>query len=358
MTEDLIKVYPSSLPRIMSCPASLGKPEIDFRLKYSGSTEGTACSEFGEALALNGSKGFNIDENIAIVNERNGCTADWLCWNLFFMFKGIEQKITSCEPEKVLKFSIANFLISGKVDLLCHISETEKALVDWKSGHRADTYTEQLMGYAICLFDSDEKIELVHVIEGNLKEKELFSITVTRKDVDKFLFDLGCVLTTKKESYQVGNHCKYCPKKFECKAHAQYMSGTISALNEELPQNPAEFAELYERVGQLEKMIKNFKDEFKVVVKDNEQIISGGKIFTINETEVKKWTLTNKNTQMIPEEYLKIDKTAMKKYVMANAERGQKKEAWECFERDFENCDPSGVEVTTQEKLTEKKYKS
>jgi len=158
--------------------------------------------------------------------------------------------------------------------------------------------------------------------------------------------------------YRIGDHCQYCPRKYECEAVAVLRKNSIAAFGSNLPDTHEKLAELYPQSQALADVLAGYNRALRAVIAqhpDGLPIGDGKRLFL--ET-VTKQTITGEAVDTISGIYgwrtsVTIGKTKLMDLVRIGAEKGKKKEACDNLMKELE--DAGCVETTEYQKLQERK---
>lgn len=348
-----MKFHPSAMRRILNCSASKNEPDIKIDTPNKASDEGNAYHEimeraFKEEIILN--------DIIAQTEEKYDVTVGFMVYNTIRMTQELEKKgVVLDQAERKIKADFGDYVISGRFDALGS-TESHCVLVDFKGGYKDTTAKEQLLSYASVLSKNGVVRDFkVITIYGRLNTYEV--LTVDQIMIQEF--DEQVKKASKSNKYQSGSWCEYCPKQYECPAKNQMLNSAVLSLGTgELMANPAD---LYDRVKEIKKAVKNYEDQFKDYVLANGEVKdSSGKTFYIKESESAEYINTPDTVKAIKErlgdDYFdnqKIGKTVLKKAIMDSTERGIKKSEWESFESKLQEIEGGHV-IKTKQTLSRK----
>jgi len=330
----MIKLYPSSMRRILNCPASKELPEIEIDSSSQATIEGNAYHEAMEIVFKTPTK--TVNEIIENVEKKYDVTIGFMVWQTLGMIKKLENvgfNLTETEGKHRAEFD--NYILSGRIDARGTVGKFN-VLVDYKGGYKDTSATDQLLSYASIINKNEGLTDFkIITIYGRLNNYDV--LTVDEELIKDFDIRVERAVNSKK--YSAGEHCEYCPMQFKCPAKELMINNAVIELGiGDLPaSNPAD---IFDRVKMIKKSVANYEAQLKDYVDTHGDIQdSEGRTFTIEETEKVTFNLNdkalNKVKERLPEKYLdsmKLNKTALKKIIMAEAPKGLKKAEWEAFE--------------------------
>lgn len=297
------KIRASSLPRIMSCPASLKRPEVWIEPRREEAEMGTAVHAVLDDIVKSSMESVpDLDPYIKKF-EVDADELRFLAWRgmeIWNTFKPMldEQSIES-ERELVLTISDEHRLV-GHVDVCAFLADTDQStlvVIDWKSGYVEREYMSQLMGYALLAYwnqehsdDVNYKPQAVKIVTAWLRAGTWDVLDVTPEGLDDFEWRLIEVVEMQDEKFSPDDaHCIYCPRASECPAKAQMIQSAIRNLW------PAEYKAhnltdrdklgvLYSQAQSLKRVLKDYDDAIKDSIRKEGPIsIPGGGALSLQE---------------------------------------------------------------------------
>jgi len=276
----------SSVPRILRCPASSVAPDI-------------YIDESGEAAAV-GSAVHNVlaqvvEEGLTQLPEVGKAAELHRLEDYAELIRLGWAGVNALED---LRPSISNILgveksmacaeFKGTADMVFESDDGALCVLDWKSGFADADYADQLMTYAImarATFGAYERYKTI-IVWLRSREIEINSYEIE----DLRAWELRWNEVIKSDRYTPGEHCKWCPRQFDCEARAQMVRAVSKDLVEieagQLTTN--ELADLYPKVLIVEKACKRYKDVLRAAVKDAGTVkLSDGRIMSMEEQEKK-----------------------------------------------------------------------
>lgn len=262
------KLSPSSSTRWLTCPGSLGLPQVE-DTESEFAAEGTAAHELAERCLLTG---LPADNFLGEVMYKEYIVTQEMADNVQVyvdVCNQISAKVEGkMEVEKYLKHSkIADF--GGTADFLM-VSDSTVYIVDLKygAGHVVEVaQNDQLLCYAVLAMDNYfdlhsspdiDSVELTIVQpRATHEDGPVRSITVSAEDtwehedrIQTQVFDNG-------DHFEAGSHCRWCPAKVHCPLLKQK---TIEAAKAEFTEEGMDLATAAELV-QLRKPMESYMDE-------------------------------------------------------------------------------------------------
>lgn len=231
--------------------------------------------------------------------------------------------------------------LSGHPDLWGYSAANECAdLYDWKAGWNTESdHVEQLKGYALLLTYQFSGIKSVRatIIRRDCTAQMW---EWTSKELQKWARDFEVKAESwDGRSFVTGEHCQYCPRRFDCPAKQTIVKSAVSAfMADELVfdlTSPATCIALWRMSGEVEKAVKQVRDSIKLqldaagpdgmtangeriyVAPSNKRVIDPTFAWGILEEEVAEDDLS---------QIVDVKITRLEEALKARAERGQKQQ--------------------------------
>lgn len=349
-----VKLRPSLMPRIMACPGSRIAPEVTVNEKFAGNHEGLALDEFANIFFV---EDFNARINngkldaTALVNqicEKHNVDIYYLCWNLIKMSEPYRKHFKSVMTQVPLQIKTTMIEMSGTADIYAQINERKGCVIDVKAGFVSKDYSDQVKSYAMMLLAKFQTLEQITVLVmyAKLNKVETFHF---KKDDARNYFNL-IKETIKIDKKEVGDHCAYCPRRYECKEKQAVLRGTIAQLS---VAKTIDFAEVHEKVMLIKKALANYDDLFKQEVEAKGELRIGTATYYIDKKVKDKIDLTKCLPNLLAEfeklpEILSISETKLKELVQEKAPKGSKKVEWEAFQQNAKSAGWTTEEETSR----------
>ncbi len=373
----MITIRCSSLPRIMSCPASLEVGEVQIQSSSDNASIGTAVHEVMADIIRAGD--FQMPELYPYAS-RNGVEVEdirFLCWRGLSWWKKYAPSLSEIDVETEEEISIGRIpdhiifdramqvsgeriFLSGHADITAYDSDGVGIVIDWKTGSERDQL-EQLKGYALLKFGGEKKGAKVIVI--NLRENisEVYPPeggVYTRDQLDSFADEIYELVCSESKPYNpIIKNCQYCPRRLECPAKEKLAESSVMAMasvhsNHSLT-TPEQLAGLYDAAASLSRTLEQYKDALKMAVKDAGSItLPDGRVLMIEEceretiqfdgyfTDIVSSELSDENNVFeaigkIGSENITVKKQAVIKAIRDAAPKGEKDEAEERFMKEL-----------------------
>lgn len=339
----------SAIPRIMLCPASAKKPEIQF---HGSSPIGNMGSAVHDVMAVIVREGHEVVPDVGPHAERHKvediAELVRLSWNglrLWHSIKGSISKLLAIEEP--MSIEVSEVEITGTADVVFESLDNELIVLDWKSGYLRKDYRDQVMCYlymASLAFPGHDKYKL---IIGWLRFREREVIKINQKELDKWFCRLQDAMNS--DTYLPGSHCEYCPCRHGCKAKAKLISSlskdliALSGGNEkDLPlmsMDTKKLASFYDKIGVIENSIKLYRAVLTERLAEEKDgiVMEDGKLMKIMERKISRIDLdramqymklyfqASDVEELIKRIYpaLKINKTKLLDIVGQKAEKGK-----------------------------------
>ena len=332
-----VKLRPSSMPRIMVCPASRNEPEVEINEKFSGNPEGNALDDFANRFfvedfnAKQANANFDAKPLITEIEEKHNVDVSYLCWNLIKLTEPYRKHFKSVMTQVPLSLKTSAIDMKGTADLYAQISDTKGCLLDVKAGFVSKDYSAQVKSYAMMLLAQFKTLEQVTVLVVYAKLNRVEAVHFKKDDARKYYDEIREIV--KLDTKQVGDHCTYCPLRYECAEKQSVLRGTIAQLSVAKTIN---FEEVHEKVMLIKKALSGYDDLFKQEVEARGELRIGTTTYYVEKKVKDKIDLTKcldkllANFEKLPEA-LKLSETALKEMVQEKAPKGMKKHEWESF---------------------------
>lgn len=349
------RIRPSSLPRIFACSNSRHAPELAIEEKFAGNIEGVALHKFSEKYFT--SENTDIKAIIGEVEDFYKVDVAYLCWNLAKMLMKYRPLLKDIKAEHKLSAHITSGLLVGTMDLVGWADKTKGVIIDVKAGFGGNDYTAQLKGYTLLMFKNFPELEKVAIITAYASSSTIKTESFTREDSEAFENELFDIYSGKKNGYNVGDNCTYCPLRYECTAKQGVLNGTINSLLEE--SNGVINVEMFEKVSLIEKAVKKFKDLFRQRVEAEGEIRVGINTYYISKDVKEKLILTPESFEYLHSifgnqvtQFLSLSETNLKELKMSEAPKGLKIAEWRAF---FDELNKKGfTEKAVSERISKK----
>jgi len=227
----MIELRCSSLPRILSCPASLEPPTVQIQ----GDDEMARLGSAAHRLAVCTVKGEEVFyDAIAATAKEFAVDAD----ELKILSRLIElswQPLAEHFPDPYCEISFECFDDENDIELTGHpdvfsIVGTTAHIADFKTGRVEGDHDEQLRGYAFLILDAYPDLTDVWAATVHVRQRMLGDpIIMSRADLDQWW--AGVVRTVKQTHYQPSHEaCQFCPRRHSCPARTELMRTTVQTF--------------------------------------------------------------------------------------------------------------------------------
>ena len=351
----MITIRCSSLPRIMSCPASLDVGDVQIQSSSDNASIGTAVHEVMADIIRDGD--LQIPELYPYADRNNVEVDDirFLCWRGLAIWKQYEPMIQNVEVELEYETAISEEIeLTGHPDVTATLESGQGVIIDWKTGADRDSIY-QLIGYAALCFTGNPSG--VKVIVANLRENMSEVRNYDSDQIDEFADKISSVVRSGSNQYNpTSDNCQYCPRRMDCPAR-QSMMQSASAVMECHGKTGAlstreGLALAYEKSKQLKKALEEYDAALKMALKDCGDItLPDGRVLTLEECEretiligeqfLDSWSsIRDENnfleiSNVIGAEAFTVKKQAVIKAIRDAAPKGKKDEAEERFMKEL-----------------------
>ncbi len=285
----MITIRCSSLPRIMSCPASLDVGEVQTQSSNENASIGTAVHDVIADIIRSGD--FKMPDLYPYA-ARHGVDVEdisFLCWRGLAIWKQYAPMLKNVEVEREHETAISDEIeLTGHPDVTATLESGQGVIIDWKTGSEKDC-VDQLLGYAALCFTGNPKG--VKVIVANLRENMSDVRNFESEDIDQFIEGGSEIVGMKNKPYNpTADNCQYCPRRLDCPAKEKaaklaVMEMTVVNKNNSLT-TPEQLAGLYDSAASLSRTLEQYKDALKMAVKDAGSItLPDGRVLTLEECE-------------------------------------------------------------------------
>lgn len=336
-----IKLRPSSMPRIMACPASRINPEVLVNEHFDAVEEGNALDEFANIYFVEDNKArksnvlFDAIPLIEEIQKKHNVDIGYLCWNLIKLTEKYRPYFQEVMTQVPLSVKTKKVEIEGTSDLYAQINESKGCILDVKAGFVAKDYSAQVKTYAMSILSKFKTLEQVTVLVVYCKLNKVEAFHFRREDAKIFYNEI--LETIKSEKKQVGEHCTYCPLRYECPEKQAVLSGTIKSL---VSTNDINFVAVHEKVQLIRKALSIYDNLFKQEVQSKGELRIGTTTYYI-ESKIKDEIDLNKCFSQLASsikdlpEALTLSETKLKelvqKRVPLNATKEDKQNEWRAF---------------------------
>src|ERR1019366_3459516 len=267
-----LEIRCSSLPRVLSCPASLHGPSVVIEGDDETSSLGTAahrCFEkitaglevpYTETARLATVYDVDVDELRLLVNLGRQC---WSSLASSFPTPRIERK---------LSYTADGITLSGSPDVW-DIVDAQGRVPDFKTGRSVRGHDEQLKGYAFLIaMNNPAEVQETWGATINVRSREIGEpVVMTRDDLLEWWEDL--VETVHQEHYRPSHEaCIYCPRRYNCQARQELLqsaAGVLCGIDKDAELVPADMRIGVMAARHLEKVAKEYLDAVKTHVEIN-----------------------------------------------------------------------------------------
>ncbi len=296
----MITIRCSSLPRIMSCPASLEVGEVQIQSSSDNASIGTAVHEVMADIirkSLSGTKdpqGFPQMPELYPYADRHGVEVDdirFLCWRGLEIWKQYAPMLQNVEVEREYATDISEEIeLTGHPDVTATLESGQGVIIDWKTGTDRESFN-QLIGYAALCFTGNT--EGVKVIVANLRENMAEVRNYESDQIDEFGDKISSVVRSGSNQYNpTVENCQYCPRRISgCPAREIMVQSAMSALyplgtTESKIENVRRLGEIYKKSKVLEKALEEYSSALKIAIRDSGEItLPDGLVLKLEECE-------------------------------------------------------------------------
>lgn len=318
----------SALPRIMSCPASVEKPDIIINQGSDAARLGTAAHEFYAKIVTENIDTVEPDLIWHLSSKHNVDTDELkgLCWNGLRLWGQIRDKIRYYDAESRGECVIRNtFVLGGTPDVAASISDknTNFVVIDWKTGRKEYDPLPQLKGYSLIewMAQGSPALESFKLVTVWTRLNIIETVEVTADDLLAFEGELMDIVTAKERKYNPNDsNCVFCPLQHDCPARLRYLQASGEDIRAIVGDSggevtPFRLAALYPQSRMLKKSLDKYEKMLKQVVAD-----AGGNLGNLSFKEEQRQEVTY-DAEIIAEvlgeveQKHKISKTDLKQMV-------------------------------------------
>ena len=257
-----ITIHCSSLPRILSCPASLDTDK-KVELRSADSDASLIGQAVHAALAHYVQTGEVPD--LDTVSLRFGVSRDQVA-PLFFIGRRIwddySDALDVCGVEQQCGELLAEGLqLTGTADVVADTEGTSLLIWDWKSGVATADHRAQLLGYA-WLNRRSAPSGRIKLAVCYLRDQSVEITDIDLKtDLVEFERQVAWAVAHPNTFCPSWENCRFCPRQSDCPARRTLIRATVADLStvEKLDAlAPADLGVLYPKVKLLEGAIKHY----------------------------------------------------------------------------------------------------
>ncbi len=240
--------------------------------------------------------------------------------------------------ERDLQLDLGDVHITGTADVMA-LRDDERVIevIDWKTGRVDSDHQDQVMGYCALALKAYPQAEMATArliwLRG-APDVEVYSMTRPQYDLwrDRLLEH---VKNSRDGAYHPGQHCGYCPRKFECQARIEMSKASLAVFGAEghrtLEQlTPAEKIALYRKAKEVDSLAYRVKEEIKALVKAQGPIVGSGARLELVAEERRRlkpgasWPILQQHlTDAQLEQVVAVSLTKAQDAVAEGAPRGQ-----------------------------------
>lgn len=371
---DDITIRASQMPILDKCLGMLGaETKID---SISGAaTLGTAVHAVCEHIVQ-----YYDRPELLPYAEKYGVDGDdlgrltWYALEAWRAFDGLfDQPETEVEMDTTFSAADADganvhVRLTGHADVMAwNGDDLSVSVLDWKSGRKTDTNVyPQLMAYAWLAMQRNMMATHAVIIAVYLHDQTAKPWRISREQADAYMHQMfGAIADYDGAAFTAGDHCTFCPRRFECPARRQIIRSTVADLvNADAMAKitdplaiPEAVVGLYQRVQFLECSIKAFRDQLRERIEADGPIEADGSMLSLQEQTlsqidpVKAWPVLAAHlddSELAPA--VKLSKSKLESAVAAKAPRGHKGAAKQTLLEEL--ADAGAITNTTRARLT------
>ena len=158
----------------------------------------------------------------------------------------------------------------GTADVIEIFTDEHRAvIVDWKTDRQPGRrdYLPQMRAYAWLAMVNNPGIESVTIALIWLRDKSLVSENITRAEADEFKDELVRTLDDPNPQFVVGDHCEYCPRRYNCQALIDRATANTAIVlahpTAEPPTKPDDIRRLWMGCRDIERAVKAAREYCK-----------------------------------------------------------------------------------------------
>lgn len=351
----------SSLPLFMKCAASL-RGEVNVSEWFPETVLGTAAHEAAAKLV----GGIPVDlEAIATLHGVDQGELGGLFVAASRAWKSLRPQDgqgATTHAELSMSMVVGDVTVTGQADVVINYGPGDAVrVVDWKSGRRDADHREQVMGYCALALETYPEADGAMGTISWIRTGDPETYSMNRRDLVAWKERL--LVQVRDESFKVGNHCQYCPRKHTCPGREDMqrgalavVTGTRAALLREMP--PARQLEIYRKAKQITNIAYDVINEVKAIVSETGSIEADGVVLGMVEENrravdaMKAWPIMQRYlTDAQIAEAITVQVTALTGAAGGHSSRACKQM--------FEELEIAGAITTTPtKKLTERRKRS
>lgn len=279
MTQQLIKLRCSALPRALKCGGSVRPAELKVDVENEAAELGTAAHEWLARVV----SGEHVDLDVIADRDLRILVALGIrMWHqLEEHFPGAVAERTAATRE----YPDRGFLLSGTVDVVAR-GEGYTSTADWKTGRLDSDYWAQIVGYCV-LFAAHGDVATGAILW--VRDEEVENYTTTQEQRDQFLDRITDEVVNWDGVYHPGSHCGFCPRYHECAAARAHERAAVQAFSREDlvddidAMDAVQQLDLYEQAGTVVRLAGLLREALRTVVDERGPIVSPARMLQLVE---------------------------------------------------------------------------
>jgi hypothetical protein len=331
----MLKVRCSSLDRVMACAGAFADPAVPYNPNNPEAREGTAGHKALAAIVVGQVPDLDA---IATDHDVDRDELERLVGIGRKAWEQLRQHFPEALAEQPVAVAIGNAIhLTGTTDVISRTVDT-LAILDWKLGYAPSEHTHQLLGYGRAAVSNGPMPESGHVlcVEAWVRVGE---IRVRRYDADALAdFERRLLAQVKQSGKQFGpglDACRYCPRQNECPARAEWIRGSVTAL-EPLSGEAAITRDvvgaIYERAKALGRALDRYDEVLKAMLAEGPVPLPDGRRLVLEDRQQDKLSVAaampylRETLQLTPEEadeVLSMTKTGLERVLKGRVPKGK-----------------------------------
>lgn len=288
-------IRPSSLPRIVACPASIAEAEKSNVIKPSQDARLGSAAHAAARLVINGDlQAPPTLDDIArehALDDDDRAQVEILAWAVIRVWSELRPAVLPIAAEARSRIETSpgsGIVIEGTADVIGQsVDDRQLIVIDWKSSGDLADCRAQLMGYAAMYPDVGESVKLIQV---NMRTRVRDQLTVFHDDIRAFVAEVERIAKAHRAGealpLQPGRHCRFCPHRRGCPA----LVGAVSEFlipREQALAGPDRLAAAHQMIPVIEDAIESVKFALRDLIGDGE-LTAAGRVYYLQHDRKRK----------------------------------------------------------------------
>jgi hypothetical protein len=252
--------------------------------------------------------------------------------------------------------------LTGAADVIIeHDGGRVLEVIDWKTGRRDADHREQVLGYCLLGLENFPKAEAATSRVVWLRDLSAEIYSMRRSEMDMYKERLRVQLGN--EAYQPGEHCGYCPRKFQCEGRIEMSRAALAVIGGQrvdlATMTPDQQVALYRKAREVVDLGFRVIDQVKALAREEPIKGMGVRLEVVQDSRralkaAEAWPVLQKHlSDEALAEAVKVSITAVQEAVARDAPRGEGAGRKRAILAELEEA--GAVTTTTVERLSERR---